>query len=279
MMGMDSRRMCPNCRAFITAKDRVCPYCDERVGDRAIDRRDPSPIAGLIPAARFSSSMILLLNLAMFAATVAYSSKSGNPNALMGLDGETLYRFGASVPGAAFRGEWWRLVTAGFLHGGLFHIAMNSWVLFDLGAQVEELYGTARFLCFYVLATIGGFLVSSLWGHFSVGASAAVFGLIGAMIAMGVRHKQSPMGQAVRGLYIRWAIYGLLFGLMPGLRIDNAAHLGGLATGFALAYIADTPKLIDRPVEKFWRGAAVVSVAVTVLSFLRAYSGPTSPFQ
>ena len=58
---------------------------------------------------------------------------------------------------AIFLGQWWRLVTAGFLHGGLFHILMNSWVLFDLGAQVEQVYGARRMLVFYFVSTVGGF--------------------------------------------------------------------------------------------------------------------------
>ena len=62
-----------------------------------------------------------------------------------------------------------------------------------------------------------------------MGASAALFGLIGAMIAMGIKHR-STLGDHVKSLYIRWAIYGLLFGLLPG--IDNAAHIGGLTFGF-----------------------------------------------
>ena len=61
-----------------------------------------------------------------------------------------------------------------------------------------------------------------------MGASAGLFGLIGAMIALGVTHR-SAVGDAIRGLYVRWAIYGLLFGLLPGLHVDNAAHIGGLA--------------------------------------------------
>ena len=81
------------------------------------------------------------------------------------------------------QGEWWRLLTAGFLHGGLFHILMNSWVLFDLGAQVEEIYGTSRYLVFYFIATVTGFLASAVFsGALSIGASAGIFGLIGAMI-------------------------------------------------------------------------------------------------
>src|SRR5581483_1851969 len=130
---IDSRRMCPHCRAFITANDKVCPYCNERVGARAIDRRSDAPLlGGLIPQARFTTVMLLLVNLGLYAATVIYSMKTGMGDA-MGLDNRTLLFFGAKY--AVFEtGQWWRLVTAGFLHGGLMHILFNSWALFDAGA-------------------------------------------------------------------------------------------------------------------------------------------------
>lgn len=273
---MDKRRMCPHCRAFITTSDRVCPYCNTEVGPRAVDRRQPKEIlGGFIPHARFTTSIILLMNFGLFAATVLYSMRHGNPDAVMGLDGRTLIEFGAKLREALQIGQWWRLVTAGFLHGGLIHIAMNSWVLFDLGAQVEEIYGWARMLVFYFLATVVGFYMSAVWSAgLSVGASAGIFGLIGAMIALGVRNRAHPMGAAIRSLYIRWAIYGLLMGLLPG--IDNAAHIGGLAAGFGSAYIAGTPKLVDTWVEHFWRVAAYGAIALTALSFFQMYVWLTS---
>jgi len=263
--------MCPQCRAFIQTSDRVCPYCETRVGPRAVDRRQPGEIlGGLIPHTHFTTSMILLLNLGLFAATVVYSVRAGHDDALWGIDGNTLRSFGAKWPlGIVYGGQWWRLVTAGFLHGGLLHIAMNSWVLFDLGAQVEESYGASRFLVFYFVSTVFGFLASLWWSYsLSVGASAGLMGLIGAMIALGVR-SQSRMGAAMRGFYVRWAIYGLMFGLLPG--IDNYAHIGGLAAGFCCAYLAGTPKLVETWGERLWRVAAYVCVMLTALSFLKMY--------
>src|SRR5215471_14139258 len=123
---MDPRRMCPHCRAFITTKDKVCPYCGESVGPRAVDRRDPGPLlGGFIPHARFNTVVILVINFGMFLATVLYSMRGGNSEAFMGLDMRTLFWFGAKYNEALAAGQWWRLVTAGFLHGGLFHILMN----------------------------------------------------------------------------------------------------------------------------------------------------------
>lgn len=274
---MDKRRMCPHCRAFITTSDRVCPYCSAKVGPRAIDARNPRDImGGFIPHARFTTSIILLINFGLFGATVLSSMRQGNGDALMGVDGRTLFEFGAKLREAIQMGQWWRLITAGFLHGGLIHILMNSWVLFDLGAQVEEIYGWARMIVFYFVATVFGFYLSAIWSAgLSVGASAGIFGLIGAMIALGVRNRAHPMGAAIRGLYVRWAVYGLMMGFLPG--IDNAAHIGGLAGGFAVAYVAGTPKLVETFADRFWRVAAYGAIALTAYSFFRMYAWLTSP--
>src|SRR5215472_13533975 len=127
---METRRMCPHCRAFITTKDRVCPYCNESVAPRRVERGESGPIlGGLIPQAGFLTVIILLINTGLYLATSLYSTNSGNGN-FMNLDGQTLFAFGAKFGPAIAAGQWWRLVTAGFLHGNLLHILMNSWVLF-----------------------------------------------------------------------------------------------------------------------------------------------------
>jgi rhomboid protease GluP len=164
------------------------------------------------------------------------------------------------------RGEWWRLVTAGFLHGGIFHFLMNSWVLFDLGAHTEESYGTPRFLVFYFVSTITGFYASYWWapGTLSIGSSAGIFGLIGAMIALGLRDG-SLYGSAIRRMYTQWAIYGLLMGLLFPFT-DNAAHIGGIIGGFAMGYIAGTPRMHGAQ-ETFWKAAAGAALVLTAASF------------
>jgi rhomboid protease GluP len=264
--------MCPNCRAFITTSDRVCPYCHEAVAPRAVEAREGGAVlGGFIPQARFTTSMILLVNFGLFAATVLYSMRSGNSDAFLNLDPRTLFDFGAKYRPAIVLGQWWRLITAGFLHGGLMHILMNSWALFDLGAEVEEAYGAHRLIVFYFLSSVFGFFASTLWSPvLSMGASAGIFGLIGAMIAIGVRHK-SALGSAIRGLYLRWAIYGLLFGLLPFFQVDNAAHIGGLAAGYGVAYVAGTPRFESRGSERFWRVAAYICLFLTAFSFLQMY--------
>jgi rhomboid protease GluP len=266
----DKRRMCPHCRAFITTDDRVCPYCDAVVGPRAIDRREPGAIAGFLPHARFTTSMILLLNFGLYVATALYSMQHNLGGGFQDLDTRTLVFFGAKFRPLISMGQYWRLVTAGFLHGGLIHILMNSWVMYDLGTQVEEVFGTRRYLTIYFVATVTGFGASTIFSAgTSVGASAGLFGCIGAMIAYGTLVRSS-MGQAIRSHYVRWAMYGLAMGLLPGFRIDNAAHIGGLAGGLAIAWIAGLPRLPDSAREKVWLAVAWICIALTAYSFYQA---------
>jgi rhomboid protease GluP len=260
--------MCSNCRAFITSNDKVCPYCEMKVGPPAVERRTPVDIlGGLIPHARFTTVMILLVNAGLYIAMVLHGRQAGAETNMMDFDGRTLFDFGAKYGPALRGGQWWRLITAGFLHGGLWHILMNAWVLYDLGAQVEESFGTGRYLVFYLVATITGFYASFLWApnSLSIGASAGIFGLIGAMIALGVRDGSS-YGSMVRSHYTRWAVYGLLMGLLPFFAIDNAAHVGGLAGGFAMAYLAGTPRY-SHTIERFWHIAGGAAVVGTVAAF------------
>ena len=141
------------------------------------------------------------------------------------------------------------------------------WVLNDLGAEVERTFGTARFLIFYFAGTVFGFLASSFFsGNPSVGASAGLFGLIGAMIAFGMRNR-TEVGRQIRAFYFKWAVYGIALGLLPGFRIDNYAHLGGLVAGVGIAYVAGTPVHSSRIAERLWRGLAIVCVLLTAYSF------------
>jgi len=82
---------------------------------------------------------------------------------------------------------------------------------------------------------------------------------------------RTPLGDAIRGHYLRWAIYGFVIGLIPGFRVDNAAHLGGLAAGFAGAYLMGTPSLVENWREWLWKVTAIGSVALTVLAFAEMY--------
>lgn len=266
---METRRMCPHCRAFITTSDRVCPYCHEPVAARHVERPAGPILGGLIPHAGYLTILILLINSGLYLATSLFSSSSGQGN-FVNLDSQTLLIFGAKYGPLLHMGQWWRLVTAGFLHGGILHILMNMWVLFDLGAQVEELYGGARMLVIYFVGTVFGFYLSALWrpGVVSVGASAALFGLVGAMVAIGMRYR-SAAGDMIRSVYMRYLVYLLLFSLLPG--VDMAAHIGGLIGGFAVAYVSGRPGHPGSPVERLWQVGAGLSVLITLASFALWY--------
>ncbi len=247
--------MCPNCRAFVTTSDRKCPYCEVPLGTRAVDRRQPGEIlGGLIPHARFTTTMILVVNFILFGAD--YFSQG------------VIERWGASMPAALMDGQWWRLITAGFLHGGILHILMNSWALYVVGAEVEQLYGTSRMIVFYFLSTVSGFYLSSHTGHFSVGSSAGIFGLIGAMIAFGITDK-SHFGSLVKGYYTQWLIWGVIISFMPG--VDFMAHVGGFGGGFVAAYLASTPRARLMWKEPLIRGLAAICVVLTAVAFGMLY--------
>jgi len=205
--------------------------------------------------------MILLINFALFLAQYL-SPQSG------------INQAGESLPAALMQGQWWRLITAGFLHGGWLHILMNSWVLFDLGAEVEVFYGTSRLIVFYFVSTVTGFAASSHigGGHFSVGSSAGIFGLIGAMLAFGFTDRSS-LGMQVKSLYTRWVLYGLVISFLPG--VDFWAHVGGFAGGFVAGWLASTPRARLMWKEPLLRALAGVCIALTAVAFGLMYMAMT----
>src|SRR3954468_9781823 len=128
---MDKRRMCPNCRAFITTDEKVCPYCNAPVGPRAIDRQMAADaMAGILQGDAFITNLLLLINVGLYVATLLYSS--GGRQIGMTPSGEALYLFGEKDGFSIINGlQWWRLITAGFLHANLLHIAVNMYSLFQ----------------------------------------------------------------------------------------------------------------------------------------------------
>ena len=139
------------------------------------------------------------------------------------------------------------------------------WVLMDIGPQIEELYGSARFFFIYVIAGIGGYILSGLVGHFSIGGSASLLGLIGLLLAL-TFNRQSASMQMLRSQLIKWLIYIAIMGfLFSG--IDNFAHLGGFITGFALGKImADRPPMSQQERTRAdllgWTTAIIVAASL-----------------
>lgn len=150
--------------------------------------------------------------------------------------GTSLTALGANERTAVLAGEPWRLLTSMFLHGGFVHLALNAWGLYQLGTLFESWLGSARMLVTYFVTGIAGSIASIAWTQVpSVGASGAIFGLLGALIAFLLRRHAalSPQGKSILSQLVMWAVINVFFGFStPG--IDNAAHLGGCAAGFLL---------------------------------------------
>jgi len=170
------------------------------------------------------------------------------------------------IPGLSYNtvhGQWWRLLTSTFLHGGLMHIAFNIYAMLLLAPQVREVFGGAKGISVYLLSGLVGAAVSTAWmvqnGSLSVsiGASGAICGFIGLMAAWGHTTKQSS-GIFVRNSMIRWAVIIIVFGFFLGA--DNAAHVGGLVTGSLMGLM-----IKDRQTRsRIWPAIGTVSSLVLV---------------
>ena len=266
--------MCPNCRAFITISDRVCPYCGAQLGPRAIDLRGSQFAASLLPRANITSTAILIINIAFFLLEIVVASQLTHSSIFAGasnINSAVIVLLGGKAAPYIYQGEWWRLITAGVLHAGFIHLAMNSYALFILVGEVEQFYGTSRLICAYIFSSFTGFLFSLLFSprSLSLGASAAAFGLIGIMLAMSVRHRSDPLVQLVRAQYTQWVIFSLVLSFMPG--VDLAAHIGGLIGGFIVGLIAGLPGLPNSPREQLWKTLAGLAILVVLYAILKDF--------
>jgi rhomboid protease GluP len=241
MFGGGEKRpqLCPACGALVGIHATRCHECGAslRFGLAAWSKGLSEFFGGHAPV----TVAILIVNVVMFAVELMgtlQTGQGGGLSILWGMNGETLYRLGACFGPSIFQGhEWYRLVTAMFLHGGLIHIGFNMMVFLDLGPIVEEVYGSARYLFLYVVMGAFSFLVSALAGHFSLGASGAILGLVGLLIAITTKRGGSAMRE-LRSRLISWVVTIFAMGLLfTGLRTDNWAHGGGLAAGFFLGKV------------------------------------------
>ena len=144
-------------------------------------------------------------------------------------------RWGANFGPLTLSGEWWRLLTNVFVHGGIIHIGFNMWCLWYLGKLAESLYGRWTYAAIYLICGVGASLTSAAWHPYtpSVGASGAIFGLAGALLAgfkLGeFSVPRSALSGTLRSLGA-FVVYNLIFGAAIS-GVDNAAHIGGLVTG------------------------------------------------
>jgi len=151
-----------------------------------------------------------------------------------------LVQMGAIIPELWRQHEYWRLVTAMFLHANLLHWAANSWALFQLGSLYEVMFGSARFATFYFVTGLCASIASSLNpNHYSVGASGAILGILGAFIFSIRRSPQWRHERWTRGLtqqLVFWALVNIVLGFSIK-QIDNTAHIAGLVSGLLLGLI------------------------------------------
>ncbi len=172
---------------------------------------------------------------ALFLATLLYSQNINFGGfGIVAPDNWSVFVFGASgaLPVLKF-GRWWTLLSAAWLHGGVLHILFNMMWIRQLAPVTADIYGPSRLVIIYTTASITGFLASTLAGTpLTLGASASLFGLFGALVWAGRKTGSSEIGRQALIYAAVIFVFGLL---MPG--IDNWAHAGGFAGGFAAAYL------------------------------------------
>ncbi len=176
-------------------------------------------------------------------------------------------------------GRWWTLLTAGWLHAGILHIFFNVLWIRQLGPAVAEIYGPARMIIIYTFASIAGFALSSVAGEFlwwmpiyflrgaqfTVGASAAIFGLLGAAVYYGRRSGSSHASQIGLQYALVIGIFGLIF-----QGVDNYAHAGGFIGGYLTSMILDPlkPERVDHMVIA--AGCLIASLIAIIASVVTA---------
>ncbi|MCS7087668.1 MAG: rhomboid family intramembrane serine protease [Thermoflexales bacterium] len=172
----------------------------------------------------------LVANLVVFA-VLTLAGGSENPVVLIG--------FGANFAPLVSAGEYWRLITANFIHIGVVHLLVNSYALYVVGQQVEALYGHARFVILYLLTGFSGAVASYLLTQgLSAGASTSLFGIFGALGVYFYRYRDL-FGELSRQQLIQMGftlLINIVLGFLPGSRIDNWGHLGGLIGGVVLGW-------------------------------------------
>ena len=186
-----------------------------------------------------------------------------------GLDLKSL---GANTGPLTLSGEYWRLFTAGFLHANIFHIGLNMWCLWSLGRLSERLFGKWQTFAIYMVTGVGGALLSVAYDHqrSELGASGAIFGLVGAVLA-GVKFGDLAISagekKAIFSSVVFFAIFNFMFGMYGNT--DNMCHLGGFLTGL----------LVGLPLGAFARHNKLLQVGTLVITSMVVAAGATELVQ
>jgi len=251
---------------------------DEEFGPK--QEREPEPIYGearpippqgyqlRLPLGRPRAVWVLLaLNIAIFVIPTLLQLLGVRVNGTP-INDYLLYVGAKDNQGIKQRGEYYRFLTSMFLHGGLLHIGFNAWALYALGPETERIYQTTRFLAIYFIAGLAGGVASyALSPSPAVGASGAIFGLIGAL-AVFYYTSRELLGSAARqqfGSLITVIMINLFIGFSSGGLIDNFAHIGGLIGGALVGWLLAPrfelderlypPQVVRRSLPYGWAGA------------------------
>jgi rhomboid protease GluP len=234
---------------------------------------------GFVPLVIGVSSVLYMLTLLMSGRELEIV---GGGMSFLSPSTRALLLFGASGAYPVFlRGDWWTVLSATWLHGGLLHILFNMMWVRDLGPTTADVIGPGRTIIIYVVSGVCGFLLSSVAGWYgpaipllrgatlTIGASASIFGLLGALVHYGRKGGSSLIHDAAK----RYALILFVFGLiMPG--IDNYAHAGGFVGGYALSAFFN-PLTRERGdhllVAALCLLATFVAIALSLLKGLQLY--------
>ena len=262
--------VCPNCGRLVGVRDERCLGCG---------RSNPG-LWGLAPLMNrfgrdFGFTEVVVAGCAgLFIITLLLRDPEtigGGVFSLLSPGRRALFLFGASGAGPVFEvGRWWTVLSAAWLHGGVLHILMNMMWIRQLVPALTEFFGVGRLIIIYTLASIAGFGLTSFMGLFSlpgplhgasftVGASAPLFGLFGALVLYG----QATGSRTLSRQVWQWVIIFVVIGLLIPF-IDNWAHLGGFAGGWLAARWLN-PMKAETPQHLV---AAVVCLALTALSIV-----------
>jgi rhomboid protease GluP len=283
-------RLCERCGMPTPALVPECVNCGAR-SLQAVVANDMARAEQRFAQAYFSRATpltygILGLNILIYLFMTYVAGGNLFENLVYGVDSATLVAFGAKTNALLWeRGEWFRLVTPIFIHGGLVHILSNSYALWMVGPQVERLYGSARFVVIYLLAgvmgVIGSYINSMMMDRDpmtpSVGASGALFGLFGVLAVFGYKYRKD-LPPAFRSAFGAGVFPVIAINLVIGFSvpvIDNGAHIGGLIGGALLALLIPYIAPGEERVSRVGLIAFAICLAVVGYSFFRAWR--TSP--
>jgi rhomboid protease GluP len=230
--------LCPSCRKLISRDEGSCPHCG--LNHPGAWWKHTLVVGALSDPGQFVWT-IIAVNILMYIVSLALNPQmpglSLNPLTLMSPSNGSLVLLGATgtIPIAQL-GRWWSLISANYLHGGIFHIGFNLLAFWQIAPLILSEYGVSRTFVLYTVSGVFGFWLSYLTGvALTIGASAAICGLIGAAIYLG-KSRGGRFGQAIYRQVGGWAIGIFAFGfLIPG--INNWAHGGGMAAGIAMGYV------------------------------------------